>query len=211
MKCKSNSKLLKQFCVIIGIFVFCFESIQASSINDLNHNAQYGVIRTATSPSWEIFYGLDSRFLEPNPNNPGIKNKNNIKGTFSNSAAKFENCYATLRYWKSSGTLDEYFDMLIYEYDYMFPVTNNSISDYSKYYCTIRFNNTDYNFTAKLIKNELVFDINGQNYLKFFMNSGVAFKIYIEEYVSYIQPSTYLFEINSMGFQPLYSQLNTIQ
>ena len=170
MKYKSNFKLLKQFCAIIGILVLCFESIQASSINGLNHNAQHSVTRTATSPSWEIFYGLDARFLEPNPNNPGIKNKNNIKGTFSNSATKFENCYATLRYWKATNVLNEYFDILLYEYDFMLPVKSYSIDRYNTYNCSIRFNNQDYYFLAKLIDNELVFDGTGQDYLKFFMN-----------------------------------------
>ncbi|MBO6134923.1 MAG: hypothetical protein J6O09_04035 [Lachnospiraceae bacterium] len=203
--------LNKNYRRILGVaicFMVCFGGASFSaSIKMINPVKQHNTVKLATSPRWEIFYGLDARFLEEDISNPAIKNKKEIKGTFSNSAIQYANSYALLRYWKNL----DYFDMLIYEYDYMFPVKNYSVNDYGRYECTIRFNNTDYNFTAKLIDNELIFDIDGQNYIKFFMNSGVTFKIYIEESVSYIQPSSYLFEINSMGFQPLYSQLNSVQ
>ena len=160
----------------------------------------------ATSPSWEIYYEVDPKYQNANPITPSIRNSKDIKGTFSNSATKLSNCYAFLRYWKNGARLNDYFDMQIYEYDYLHEVKNSSHNN-NEYLCAVRFNNVDYNFTAYLLDNELIFDTDGQNYMKYFMLSGATFKLLIVERASYITPSTYLFEINSQGFQHLFNQI----
>ena len=160
----------------------------------------------ATNPSWEMYFEVDPKYQNANPNMPCIRNRKTIKGSFSNSATKLDNCYAFLRYWKNGKSLNDYFDMQIYEYDYLHGVKNASHNN-NEYLCAVRFNNADYNFTAYLLDNELIFDTEGQNYMKYFMLSGMTFTLLIVERASYITPSTYVFEINSLGFQPLFNQL----
>ena len=68
-----------------------------------------------TNPSWEIYYEVDPKYQNANPNMPCIRNRKTIKGSFSNSATILDNCYAFLRYWKNGKSLNDYFDMQIYE------------------------------------------------------------------------------------------------
>ena len=165
--------------------------------------ASYAV---ATNPSWEIYFEVDPKYQNSNPSIPCIRNRKNIKGSFSNSATKLDNCYAFLRYWKNGERLNDYFDMQLYEYDYLHAVKGYE-NGFTEYLCTINYNNTNHNFTAYLSDNNLIFDAEGQNYMKFFMLSGATFKLLIVERSSYITPSSYIFEIDSQGFQPLYNKL----
>lgn len=152
---------------------------------------------------YEIFYQSDERFRETIYNSPGIRNKTYYRGIMTNSVTDGSSCTGLLRYWRN----DNYFDLMIYEYD-LYLVKSYYTQDV--YSCTLKVGNNEFNFQAYGGELSLEFDKSGQEYIKYCMCNNLPFKLYIEKYIYRLRTS-YLFEIDPSGFRELYDQLNVNQ
>lgn len=193
-------KRLIKILIMLLVINLCFCKFVFAGTGEYKESSLlYLPINTNSWPQWEIFYGRDTKFYEPNLSHPGIRNTNNIIGWFTNSATFQSRCDLTLRYWKSTDS----FDIKMWEYGW-YIVKNYSAQVYQ---CTIRYNGEDFEFNAYGLDDEIIFDNQGDELLKYLMNTGSTFKLYLEKNI-YGLVSSYVFEINGMGFKPLYDTLN---